>query len=154
MSSSKLRGFWLFLLFLCLLAASVSAQSESCNSLPNTLLLFDVATTNLGIMSDGPSGSVNYLCQAQGRLRGTYTAVTFSYGYSAFDQIPPGTPRDGHVVIDARCNSNRWMSVNITVVANRPSVNITKTNCHTCGIEYDSVTHCAGKERKEDRQTV
>lgn len=135
-------------LLLCLWAAlAANAQPFSCSNLQNSeaLSLYQAGTSNLGI--DGEQPPPSRLCQAQGSLANTYTAITLFSSYTTGNPPPPpGVPTTGIAVVDVVCTqSGTWMRVNQTAVTSLES-NTLRTDCYTCGVEHIATSFCAGKE--------
>lgn len=131
------------LLSLWSMAVSATAQTISCNSLPNTFMLTMEGTQSLGIDLAGEPGPTTYICQAQGDRSDTYTVVTYWTDYSASDPPPGGLPMSGRLVVTAVCTVNdMWALANATVDNSVSSLTL-RRDCYTCGVEYSSTGYCA-----------
>ena len=129
---------------LCLWAAlAANAQSFSCSDLenPDAFNFYVDAINDLGIEQE-PS-LPNRLCQAQGSLANTYSAITLFNDYVT-SPPPPAMPQAGTAFVDVVCTqSGTWMRVNQTAVSS-PVSNTLRTDCYTCGVEHMATSFCAG----------
>ena len=131
------------LLSLWMMAVSATAQTMSCNSLPDSLITTLDGVQSLGIDLAGEPGPPTYICQAQGNGSNTYTAVTYRTDYTASDPPPGGLPMSGQLVVTAVCSGNNmWTLANTTVDNSATSLTL-RRDCYTCGVEYSSTSYCA-----------